>query len=233
MINEKLLLQYVRNTLQLNLGPRINSRDSIAEPVFAEIGYYAGVAETDWSWTPSVADFDNDGYRDIIITNGYPKDVTDHDFVAFRTELSNVASKQQLLDEIPQIKVASYAFKNSGNLKFEDVSRKWGIDEPEFSNGAVYADLDNDGDLDYVVNNINGEASLYENTIRGTEKNPANYLHVIFEGDKNNINGLGAWAEVYYDGQIQVYENIPYRGYLSTIDTKAYFGLGKKMSLIP
>jgi hypothetical protein len=175
---------------------------------------------------------DNDGNRDILITNGYPKDVTDHDFGAFRNKAQNLTSKQALIDEIPQIKVPNYALKNNGNLKFTNVATAWGLDEPSFSTGAVYADLDNDGDLDYVVNNINEKAFVYENTTRAMNKDSANYLAIQFKGDAKNLFGIGAWAEVYYDkGKQQVYENSPYRGYLSTVDSKAYFGLGRTGSI--
>ncbi len=226
MLYENLMLQYVRNTLQLNMGPRVNGNDSVGDPIFGDISFYAGMAQTDWSWTPSLADFDNDGNRDLIITNGYPKDVTDHDFVAFRSRLSNIATKDQLIAQIPQIKVPNYAYRNAGNLKFDDVTKQWGLDEPSFSNGAVYVDLDNDGDLDYVINNINEEASVYENTINQPGKIKANYLKIQFAGSEKNRHGLGAWAEIYYgNGKMQVYENSPYRGYLSTVDDKAFFGL--------
>lgn len=232
MQRENLMLQYVRNTLQLNMGPRVNSEDSVGDPVFGDISFYAGVAETDWSWTPSLADFDNDGYRDLIVTNGYPKDVTDHDFMAFRQQSANIASKDFLLAQIPAIKIPNYAFHNGGNLKFQNVSQQWGLGEPSFSSGAVYADLDNDGDLDYVINNINEEATLYENTVNHTGEIKGNYLRVQFEGGPQNRNGLGAWAEIYYDSsKTQVYENSPYRGYLSTVDDKAYFGLGQTKTI--
>ncbi|MEP7317805.1 MAG: VCBS repeat-containing protein, partial [Panacibacter sp.] len=226
MIYEGYMLQYVRNTLQLNMGPRINTGDSIGEPVFSDVGFFAGVAETDWSWAPSLADFDNDGKKDLLITNGYPRDVTDHDFAAFRAQSSNIATRQQLINEIPQIKVPNYAFRNEGDLKFENVSKQWGLNEPSFSNGAVYVDLDNDGDLDYVINNINEAAFVYENTTNSKDKTTRNYLTIQFKGDKKNINGIGAWAEVYSSAGMQLYENSPYRGYLSTVDCKAYFGLG-------
>jgi hypothetical protein len=232
MLYENKTLQYVRNTLQLNMGPRINSNDSIGEPVFGDISFMTGVAETDWSWNPSIADFDNDGNRDIIITNGYPRDVTDHDFGAFRSKMSNIATKKQLIDEIPQIKIPNYAFRNKGNLAFDNVTALWGMKEPSFSNGAIYADLDNDGDLDYVINNINEAAFIYENTTNTQKKITANYLEVQFAGDEKNLKGIGAWAEIYYDkNKMQAYENNPYRGYLSTVDTKAFFGLGN-ISLI-
>jgi hypothetical protein len=224
-------LQYVRNTLQLNRGPRINANDSIGEPVFSDISFFAGVAETDWSWNASIADFDNDGNRDIIITNGYPKDVTDHDFAAFRRKAIDLVSKEDLIKEIPQIKVPNYAFRNTGTLKFENVTAKWGFDQPSFSNGAVYADLDKDGDLDYVINNINEEAMLYKNTTNSEKNINTNFLQIQFNGGPHNRNGLGAFAEIYYAGKMQVHENLPYRGYLSTVNNKAHFGLGKEKKI--
>jgi hypothetical protein len=218
--------QYVRNTLQLNQGPGLKSNDSIGDPVFSEIGFLSNVAETDWSWTPMLADFDNDGYRDIIVTNGFPKDVTDHDFVAFREKALFLESKQGLLNHIPAVKIKNYAFRNNGDLSFSDVSGDWGITTPSFSNGAAYADLDNDGDLDYVVNNINDEASVYENHTEQLPR-PGHYIQIAFEGEAPNINGLGAWVELHYNhGAQQVYENTPYRGYLSSIQSGAHFGLG-------
>ncbi len=219
--------QYARNSLQLNQGPRVNGNDSIGDPVFSEIGYYSGIEATDWSWTPLVADFDNDGYRDMIITNGYPKDVTDHDFISFRAQAKSLVSKQTMLDQIPQIKIHSFAFKNNKDLTFTNVSKEWGMMTPSFSNGAAYVDLDNDGDLDMIVNNIDDEAHVYRNMSR--ERDPTNhqFLQFQFAGDSLNKNGFGAWAELHYDkGKLQVYENTPYRGYLSTIQAGAHFGLG-------
>ena len=216
--------QYVRNTLQINQGPRVLQNDSIGDPVFSDISFYAGMAETDWSWTPSVTDFDNDGYRDILITNGFPKDVTDHDFGAFRSKAYNLASKKDLLAQIPQVKISNYAYKNNGDLTFKDVTEEWGMSLPSFSNGAAYADLDNDGDLDYVVNNIADKAFVYKNNSR--EVNQSNYLDIKFAGDSLNKNGLGAFAELHYNGAQQVFENTPYRGYLSSVTPVAHFGLG-------
>ncbi len=225
MLYENLMLQYVRNTLQLNMGPRVNGNDSIGQPIFSDISFYTGTAETDWSWNPSVADFDNDGNRDIIITNGYPRDVTDHDFIAFRGMSSGLASKDQLINEMPVIKVSNYAFKNRGNLKFENNTAAWGLTQPSFSNGAAAVDLDNDGDLDYVINNINEEAFVYENTLNSKDNIAKNYLVVNFNGDGQNKKGIGAFVEIYNGKQQQVYENEPCRGYLSCLDTKAFFGL--------
>lgn len=219
--------QYVRNTLQLNQGPRLLEGDTVGPPVFSEIAFHAGIAETDWSWTPVVADLDQDGFRDIIITNGFPKDVTDHDFVAFRDESFSIASKKQLLEQIPEVKIHNYAYRNKGNLQFENVTKNWGLTVNSFSNGAVYADLDADGDLDLVVNNINDKAFVYQNNLKEKESASSNFLTVQFKGDDKNRNGLGVWTELYYDsGKKQVYENSPYRGYLSTVAAEAHFGLG-------
>jgi len=216
-----------RNVLQLNQGPRVKQNDSIGDPAFSEISFMAGTSQTVWSWGPLLTDFDNDGYRDLIVTNGYPRDVTDHDFMNFRAQSYFIASKKQVLDQIPVVKISNFAFRNQGNLKFEDVTDNWGFSTPTFSNGAVYADLDNDGDMDVIINNINDEAMIYKNTSREKDPDHSHYLSVKFKGGPNNIDGIGAWADIYYDhGKHQVYENTPFRGYLSTIQNIAHFGLG-------
>ncbi len=225
MIYENIMLQYVRNTVQLNMGNTVGSNDTISHPVFADVGFYTGMAETDWSWNPSIADFDNDGNRDVVVTNGYPRDVTDHDFIAFRNMSAGIASKQQLTNEMPVIKIPNYAFKNEGNLKFENTTKQWGLDQPSFSNGAVAVDLDNDGDLDYVINNINEEAFVYQNTTNNKDKINKNFISIAFSGTKQNSSGIGAFAEIYYGNAMQVYENEPCRGYLSCVAAKAFFGL--------
>ena len=218
--------QYGRNTLQLNQGNAITPGDSLSHPVFSDIAFLAGIAETDWSWTPLVSDFDNDGLKDIIITNGFPKDITDHDFMTFRAEASKIAAPEQILEQIPEVKLPNYAYRNQGNLRFADVTNAWGFDLPTFSSGAAYADFDKDGDVDIVISNINQESLVYENR-SAHSPNDHKFLQVIFKGDAANINGLGAWVEVYYDNnKIQVYEHTPYRGYLSSISSTAHFGLG-------
>ncbi|HET6256527.1 MAG TPA: VCBS repeat-containing protein [Puia sp.] len=219
--------QYARNTLQLNQGARMCGDDSPGDPIFSDIGYCAGIEATDWSWTPMVVDFDNDGYRDIVVTSGYPRDLNDHDFINFRNMASNLVSKQQMLDQIPRVKIHSVAFRNNGDLTFSDVSAAWGLMKPGYSNGAAYADLDGDGDLDLVVNNIDDEAHIYRNMSRELDPQHHHYLQICFAGDSLNKGGFGAWVELHYGGgRQQVYENTPYRGYLSTIENIAHFGLG-------
>lgn len=222
--------QYVRNTLQLNLGPRVLENDSIGPPAFSEIGFMSGLAETDWSWTPLIADFNNDAYRDVIVTNGFPKDVTDHDFIAYRRESPEATAtpKMELLKKIPEVKLHNYAFQNKSGYQFVDATDNWGLQEPTFSDGAAYADLDNDGDLDMVINNINDEALVYENTLRSEKDTASHFLQIVLKGDEKNRDGLGAFIWICYDGnKKQVFENNPYRGYLSTNQNLAHFGLGK------
>ena len=220
--------QYPRNTLQVNQG--VNPKTG--KPVFGEMGLLAGIAETDWSWTPMVVDFNNDGFRDIIITNGFPRDITDQDFMVYHAEVRSLMTPMMLLESIPSVKIANYAYKNKGGLQFENVTKDWGMDTPSFSNGAAYADLDNDGDLDYVVNNINDSASVYRNNSVQLKPEESNYLRVKLNGLKNNINGIGAFIEIKYNkNEQQIYENTPYRGYLSTIENIAHFGLGKTQKI--
>ncbi len=224
--------QYVRNTLQLNQGPRPNSND----PIFSDISLLADVAETDWSWSPLLADFDHDGYRDLMITNGFPKDITDRDFISFRQDAASVATKDYMLAQIPVVKISNYAFRNragdsTSNLVFADATQEWGMYRPSFSNGAAYGDLDNDGDLDYVTNNINDSAFVYRNNLMEQKPQQANYLRLNFVGSEHNRMGLGAMVEITYKDSKgkpcqQAYEHSPYRGYLSTVEPFAHFGLG-------
>src|ERR1700761_1362187 len=224
--------QYNRNTLQINQGPRVGQNDSIGAPAFSETSFLSGLSQTDWSWCPLITDFDNDGLRDVVISNGYPRDVTDHDFTTFRAEAYLLASKKTILDQIPSVKIPNYAFHNNGNLQFTDVTKNWGLDVPRFSNGAAYADLDNDGDMEMIINNINDEPLIYKNTSREKDPNNSHYLNIKFKGGAQNIDGIGAWADIYYDhGKHQVYENNPFRGYLSTIQNIGHFGLGKITTL--
>ena len=225
--NEKYNIQhqYIRNTLQLNNG---NGPDG--HPVFSEIGQLSGIYQTDWSWAPLVADFDNDGFRDLIITNGFPRDVTDHDFILYRSTVSlNVAGYKMMVDSIPVVKISNYGFRNNGDLTFSDKTEEWGLKIPSFSNGAVYADLDNDGDLEVVVNNINEPALVYENRLYDGKKKEGqqNYLRIKPKGDKLNVAGTGTKISIHYGGgKQQFYEHSAQRGYLSTVEAVAHFGLG-------
>ncbi|RED99802.1 VCBS repeat-containing protein [Marinoscillum furvescens] len=221
--NERYGYQYqcVRNTFQVNQG--MNPRSG--EPVFGDVAFMAGVSSTDWSWAPLVADFDNDGLRDLIITNGFPKDVTDRDFSDYSVEVARFASKKLLLSKIPSVKIKNYAYKNVDGLRFENVTEDWGVRLPSFSNGAAYADLDNDGDLDYVVNNINDPAFIYEN--KSTERQPENrWLKVTLKGIGDNPDGLGAKVRITTDLGTHYWEQSPYRGYLSSVGFEGVIGLG-------
>jgi hypothetical protein len=220
--------QYVRNTLQLNQGPSVGENNKTGNPTFSEIGFLSGVAQTDWSWTPMVTDFDNDGYRDIIVTNGYPRDVTDRDFITYRSNAFLIAPKKEVLRQIPSVKIHNYGFHNQGGVQFNDVSMDWGLSIPSFSNGAVYADLNNDGKMDLAINNINDEALIYKNNGAEDNENVNHYLKVKFIGPDQNRQGIGTFVDIYYQrGLHQVYENNPYRGYVSSIEPIANFGLGK------
>lgn len=216
--------QYARNMLQVNQGPTVGQLDTIQHPVFSDVGFFSGIAETDWSWTPLVADFDNDGLKDIFFTNGFPKDITDHDFIAFRREALSLVTKKEMLSEIPEVKIHNYVYKNDGNLKFTDESYNWGLDEPTFSNGATYVDLDNDGDLDVVINNINDSAMVYENKI--SQGKNYNFLDIKFKGSAKNIGGIGAKVILHQKNKIQTFLNNPYRGYISSVSPVMHFGLG-------
>jgi hypothetical protein len=216
--------QYVRNTLQLNQG-----MSPKGHPVFSEVAQLTGLYQTDWSWTPLVADFDNDGLRDVIITNGFPRDVTDQDFRVYRSGPAGMLGTQYLIDSIPVIKINNYAYKNKGDLSFSDETKNWGLNTPSFSNGAAYADLDNDGDLDFVVNNINDSAFVYRNNLYREKSASADnhFLRISFKGNATNKAGFGAKLTFYYDkGKIQFHENTVYKGYLSSVESTAHFGLG-------
>ena len=219
--------QYVRNTLQINQGPRVLQNDSIGVPIFSEIAFLSGIAETDWSWTPLLMDADNDGQRDLFVTNGFPKDVTDHDFIMYRNKAYSFVSKTDMLQQIPEVKLHNYIFKNNADLSFSDQSEKWGFNQASFSNGAVYADLDNDGDLDLVINNINDIASIYQNKQRELAPEKSNYLTINLKGDAKNLTGIGAELAIFYNnGAKQIAEQSPFRGYLSSVQNSVHFGLG-------
>ena len=211
--------QYMRNMLHANNG----------DGTFSEIGQMAGIHQTEWSWSSLFMDVDNDGNRDLMITNGFPKDVTDKDYVMFKREVGAFNNQRSLIDSIPVLKVSNYAFQNQGDFSFSDKTKEWGMFRPSFSNGAAFADLDNDGDLDYVVNNINDVAFLYENTLydEGELKTGNNFLRIKLTGPSKNSAGLNAKVTIKYDGKTQFQDHSIYRGYLSTMESIVHFGIGK------
>ena len=220
------LPQYMRNTLQINTGV-----DKVGDLKFSEIGQLSGIDATDWSWAPLIADFDNDGLKDIFITNGYLRDITDLDFINYTSTLDPQVVHDSLefilkmkSKEMPAIKLANYMFKNSGDLTFSNEAKNWGFDTPSLSNGAAYADLDDDGDLDLVINNINEPASMYEN--RSNAVNNNHYLTFTLEGDSLNLAGLGTEVRLFQANRIQLKRQSVTRGYQSAIDKTLHFGLG-------
>ena len=219
--------QFVRNMFQLNQG--INPKTNL--PLFSDIAFLAGVEATDWSWSPLFADFDNDGHRDLLITNGFPKDIIDHDFGAFRKSISSsMITRAQLLDMIPEVKIPNFIFKNNGDLTFSDKSKEWGINQVSFTNGTSYADLDNDGDLDIVTNNIDDPAFLFENTLydnkKKKEEQTANFLRIDLKGPLMNPQGFGATVTIWNNGTQQYAQSHCVRGYLSKSESYLHFGLG-------
>lgn len=215
--------QYMQNCLQLNNRNR----------TFSEIAYYAGVAASDWSWGALLFDMDNDGYRDIYICNGIFKDVIDQDFIDFFADevvqkMALTGKKEQMnevLNKMPSNPILNKAYRNGGtSLKFEDTGEAWGFTTPSFSNGAAYGDLDNDGDLDLVVNNVNMDAFVYRNQSR--QILPNHYLTVELTGKGQNTYAIGARAALFRKGETLDFELQPSRGFQSAIDYKMVFGLG-------
>ena len=209
--------QTMRNMLQLNRG----------DGSFAEIGQQAGVAATDWSWSALLVDLDNDGFKDLHVTNGYVRDYTNMDFIKYMDDFVKARGRIQrndvleLLKEMPASEVSNYVFANRGGAAFADVTAAWGLQRPSNSNGAVAVDLDDDGDLDLVVNNLNQPAFIYENTTSGRH-----YLQVAFEGPEPNGAGIGASVTLAYGDALQRQEFYPNRGYLSSGPFYLHFGLG-------
>lgn len=213
--------QYMRNMLQLNNG----------NGTFSEIGQLAGISNTDWSWSALAADYDNDGWKDVFVTNGYLRDYTNMDFLKYMTghlqqKGTSVYRKDlfELVQKIPSSNIVNYIFKNKNGLQFENMQNLWGISHSSSSNGAAYADLDNDGDLELVVNNINSAAFIYKNN--STEQGSANYIKVKLNGVAKNTQGVGSKVYVYANGTTQLVEQMPTRGFQSSVSPIMHFGLG-------
>jgi len=219
--------QYARNALQLNRG----------KGKFSEIGYLGGVSATDWSWAALFADLDNDGRKDLFITNGIYRRPNDMDYISYvgneavQASLAQGVSEKNisLLQKMPQVPLANYAYHNNGDLTFTNMAEAWGLAQPGFSNGAAYVDLNNTGELDLVVNNINAPASIYRN--RSHEMNGNSYLTVALRGSGANTAGIGAKVIVKDHGTTQLLEQEPTRGFLSSVDPRLHFGLGKSKQI--
>lgn len=217
---------YNQNTLQLNQGASNSGAVN-----FSEISRMAGVAYTDWSWSALFADFNNSGYKDLLITNGYPIALNDFDFqseshVARQTNDPIEAKKreQEILDNLHAYHVPNYMFKNNQDLTFSNVSSEWGIDLPAYSYSAAYADLNNNGWLDFVVSNIDQEAFVFENI--SSETDSLHFLQIILNGESPNRRGIGSKVYVYAEGETQYIYHMPYRGFMSTVDDRIHFGMG-------
>jgi hypothetical protein len=223
LIDSGYMHQNMRNTLQLNQGTTVNGL-----PQFAEIGQLAGIANTDWSWSSLMADFDNDGNKDLYITNGFWRDYSNMDFQTYQvasyiSENGTNAPLYKLIDSIPQTRLSNYAFKNTADLRFKNVTDSWGLHTSNVSNGMAYADLDNDGDLDLVVNNMGERASIYRNN----NINRDNYLRIQLKEAQHNTNAIGARISISTKAGEQLAEQQPVRGYLSCMQPVVHFGLGK------
>jgi hypothetical protein len=226
--------EFARNMLQLNNG--VQMRGDTAVPFFSEIGRLSGIDATDWSWSVLLADFNNDGWKDMHITNGIGRDFINADFLefsvnTFNSNLNGDEQKKAIRKKLASLKhqyLPNYLYLNNKNLTFEDNSEAAGINEPSMSNGAAYADLDNDGDLDIVVNNINREAFVFINNSIQKDKPVTNhYLSVQLNGDSLNTQAMGAKVLVYNQNGVQVQEASPVRGYFSCVDRQLLFGLGE------
>ena len=218
--------QYMRNTLQLNRG---FAHDSL--PRFSEIGQFAGISNTDWSWAPLMVDLDNDGFKDLFVSNGFLRDFNNLDFIKYNADAYRQARAARksidylgLIQKLPSTKIPNYIFRNTSGIRFEDVTSKWGMDKPSVSNGAAYADLDNDGDHDLITNDLNGQATLYRNNQEYVQQN--NYIKIKLLGEGLNTQALGAKVTI-VAGQAKLFHEAWFsRGYQSSVEPIITAGLG-------
>lgn len=225
--------QYARNTLQLNQGFLPHSPSGVR---FSEVGLQSGVAATDWSWSLLFSDLDNDGRSDIFISNGILRRSNDLDYINFMTvdsvqarlKASEMVSEQdmKIIEKMPTIKLRNAAFQNQGDMTFQDRAEAWGFTQSTYSNGTAYADLDNDGDLDMVINNVNERAFVYENRTANSGAADANYLSVVTQGEAPNTQGIGAKVMLRTASGLQYREVFATRGYQSAVDVRPHFGVG-------
>ncbi|WJJ98202.1 VCBS repeat-containing protein [Algibacter luteus] len=212
--------QFSRNALHRNMG----------DSMFLEVSRFSNVAASEWSWASLLFDADNDGYKDIFISNGIAKDLLDRDYLVYMANDDQIRDMikndkqvmEKLINLMPSQPVPNAAFKNLGNFEFSDESKNWGLDHPSFSNGSAYADLDNDGDLDLVVNNVNAKAFVYENT---TDTTLLKSLTIKLKGITRNTKAIGAKVEIFYNNQYSVLENYPSRGFQSSVSNHLLFGV--------
>ena len=217
--------QYMRNMLQLNNG----------NGTFSEIGQLAGISNTDWSWAALLADYDNDGWKDLFITNGYYRDYTNLDFINYMNEYTQEKGRLQredvleIIGNMPASDVVNYVYENEGGKRFVNQTPHWGLNIPSNSNGAAYADLDNDGDLDLVVNNINQPAFIFRND--ATTEEDSHYLQLQLEGEGLNTQGIGTKVILRSGEMIQSVEQVSSRGYLSAVSPILHVGLGEILTV--
>lgn len=214
--------QYLRNMMHMHNG----LIDGEVVP-FSETGQIMGIYHSEWSWSPLFADYDNDGDKDLLIANGYPRDMTDKDWTKYMAEvLGHVADHRHVIDKCPPSKMNNYAFENVGEYQFVNNKPQWFEEVESYSYGAAFADLDNDGDLDYITNNLNDVAFVYKNTTSEKGLGSRNYLRIRLNGKKENPAAFGAKVEVWSDGTYQFQEHFLSRGYISSVDPVVHFGLG-------
>ncbi|NGP76616.1 VCBS repeat-containing protein [Balneolaceae bacterium YR4-1] len=224
--------QFVRNTLQLNTG--LLPGDGVK---FREIGRMSGVEATDWSWTALFADLNLDGSNDIYVTNGIYKDLTDQDYISDHNSMRKLRSVIEddqpvsiLFDEIPSTPISNYAFSGTDSLVFHNKAKDWGLAKEGFSNGAAYADLDNDGDLDLVVNNVNSPASILKNQSEVVQPDQRG-MTLQLQGASNNTFAVGAKVRIWIDGKLYYREQQPMRGFQSSVDPRLHFGFGQSETI--